>query len=52
MTPRAGQRRGRSIAMTKDELDTFLSAERVCRVASLRSGRAPNISAFVVCLGR
>ncbi len=29
------QRRGRSIAMTADEVDAFLGAERVCRVASL-----------------
>lgn len=31
----ATQRRGRSIAMTHDELDSFLSEQRVCRVATV-----------------
>jgi hypothetical protein len=30
----ARQRRGRRIAMTKEELDTFLTEERTCRVAT------------------
>jgi hypothetical protein len=29
------QRRGRRIAMTPDEVDTFLAAERTCRVATV-----------------
>lgn len=29
------QRRGRKIAMTKEELDSFLSTERTCRVATV-----------------
>jgi hypothetical protein len=29
------QRRGRKIAMTADEMDAFLAAERVCRVATI-----------------
>ena len=29
------QRRGRKIAMTKEELDSFLAAERTCRVATV-----------------
>ena len=29
------QRRGRKIAMTKEELDSFLTTERICRVATV-----------------
>jgi nitroimidazol reductase NimA-like FMN-containing flavoprotein (pyridoxamine 5'-phosphate oxidase superfamily) len=34
-SPRGAQRRGRRIAMTTDERDAFLAAERTCRVASV-----------------
>ncbi len=40
------QRRGRSIAMTDAELDTFLRAQPVCRVASIGPGGAPHTSAL------
>jgi nitroimidazol reductase NimA-like FMN-containing flavoprotein (pyridoxamine 5'-phosphate oxidase superfamily) len=33
-SPIAGQRRGRRIAMSTEERDAFLAAERTCRVAS------------------
>jgi hypothetical protein len=32
--PTSGQRRGRRIAMTSEELDAFLGSERTCRVAT------------------
>lgn len=38
------QRRGRSIAMTAQERDAFLRAERVCRVASVSVRGAPHVS--------
>jgi Pyridoxamine 5'-phosphate oxidase len=41
----AEQRRGRKIAMTKDELDAFLAAERTCRVAT-SSPRGPHLTAL------
>jgi PPOX class probable F420-dependent enzyme len=31
----AGQRRGRAIAMSTEELDSFLSGQRTCRVATI-----------------
>lgn len=37
------QRRGRSIAMTPDEIDTFLGAQRSCRVATV-SHEGPHIA--------
>jgi hypothetical protein len=42
-TPRP-QRRGRSIAMSADEVNTFLRSERTCRVASVDGAGAPNIT--------
>ena len=40
-----GQRRGRRLAMSKEELDAFLSEERTCRVAT--SGAAgPHLTAL------
>lgn len=36
------QRRGRSIAMTPDELDTFLGEERTCRVATVTADGVHN----------
>jgi hypothetical protein len=33
----AGQRRGRAIAMSTEELDSFLSGQRTCRVATVAS---------------
>jgi hypothetical protein len=38
------QRRGRRIAMTPDELDLFLGAERVCRVGTVSANGAPHVS--------
>jgi nitroimidazol reductase NimA-like FMN-containing flavoprotein (pyridoxamine 5'-phosphate oxidase superfamily) len=38
------QRRGRSIAMTGEEVDTFLAFERTCRVATVGASGAPDIS--------
>jgi PPOX class probable F420-dependent enzyme len=40
------QRRGRRIAMTSDELDAFLTAERTCRVATTGRDGAPHTSAL------
>lgn len=37
------QRRGRSIAMTPDEVDAFLAAKRVCRVATISAGGYPHV---------
>jgi hypothetical protein len=39
------QRRGRKIAMTKEELDVFLAAERTCRVATV-SPQGPHNTAL------
>lgn len=36
------QRRGRRIAMSKEELDDFLAAERTCRVATVSPGGPHN----------
>jgi pyridoxamine 5'-phosphate oxidase-like protein len=38
------QRRSRAIAMTPDEVDEFLTAERVCRLASIGSDGTPHVS--------
>jgi Pyridoxamine 5'-phosphate oxidase len=40
------QRRGRRIAMSREELDEFLSGERTCRVASLGRDGSPHTSAL------
>src|SRR5262245_59618494 len=37
------QRRGRSIAMTPDEVDAFLADERVCRVATTGADGRPHV---------
>ncbi|MEX5635892.1 pyridoxamine 5'-phosphate oxidase family protein [Parafrankia sp. FMc2] len=37
------QRRGRSIAMSPDEVDAFLAGERVCRVATSRVDGHPHV---------
>jgi len=38
------QRRGRRIAMTPEELDTFLGEERVCRVATVKADGMPHVA--------
>lgn len=38
------QRRGRKIAMTPDEIDTFLADERTCRVATLTASGHPHVA--------
>ena len=38
------QRRGRSIAMTAEELDAFLAEQRTCRVASVGADGAPHVT--------
>lgn len=49
----SGQRRGRSIAMSAEEVDTFLLEERTCRVASIdRHGRPHNSPLWFVWDGR
>lgn len=40
------QRRGRKIAMSAAELDTFLRSERTCRVATASPRRGPHVSAL------
>ena len=40
------QKRGRRIAMSKDELDKFLDENRTCRLATLTSSGAPHVSAL------
>ena len=40
------QRRGRRIAMTPEERDSFLTTERTCRVASLGADGGPHNSAL------
>ncbi|WP_257015508.1 pyridoxamine 5'-phosphate oxidase family protein [Rhodococcus sp. ACS1] len=37
------QRRGRSIAMTQDEIDSFLAEERTCRVATVDGNGTPHV---------
>jgi nitroimidazol reductase NimA-like FMN-containing flavoprotein (pyridoxamine 5'-phosphate oxidase superfamily) len=39
-----GQRRGRAIAMSADEMDSFLSEQRTCRMATLGPGGGPHVS--------
>lgn len=38
------QRRGRSIAMTEEERDQFLTRERTCRVATVGADGAPHVT--------
>ena len=40
------QRRSRRIAMSPEERDAFLRAERTCRVASVKGDGAPHLSAL------
>ncbi|MFJ4623453.1 pyridoxamine 5'-phosphate oxidase family protein [Streptomyces sp. NPDC088812] len=40
------QRRGRKIMMTPGELDSFLTAQRTCRVATVSADGAPHVSAL------
>ncbi|WP_435240825.1 pyridoxamine 5'-phosphate oxidase family protein [Streptomyces cucumeris] len=40
------QRRGRRIMMTRDELDAFLTEQRVCRVATVGADGRPHVSAL------
>lgn len=42
--PTAKQRRGRRIAMSRDELDEFLRTEHTCRVASVGADGAPHVA--------
>jgi len=39
-----GQRRGRAIAMSADEMDSFLGEQRTCRMATLGPGGGPHVS--------
>jgi PPOX class probable F420-dependent enzyme len=43
-TPHERQRRGRKIAMTPDEADAFLTAERTCRVATVGADGSPHVA--------
>ena len=38
------QRRGRRIAMTKDEIDAYLGSARTCRVGTVGADGAPHVS--------
>ena len=38
------QRRGRKIAMTPDEIDAFLSSQRVCRAATIGAQDRPHVA--------
>ena len=38
------QRRGRKIAMTREEIDAYLETARTCRVATIGPGGAPHVS--------
>ena len=44
MTEVRSQRRGRAIAMTREEVDAFLTGERTCRVATLGADGAPHVA--------
>lgn len=44
MTDLKPQRRGRRIAMSPAEVDTFLGAERTCRVASVGADGRPHVA--------
>lgn len=39
-----GQRRGRAIAMTAEEVDAFLAGERTCRVATVGADGRPHVA--------
>jgi hypothetical protein len=43
MTEVRAQRRGRSIAMSREEVDAFLGEERTCRVATVGADGAPHV---------
>ena len=45
------QRRGRSIAMSDEERDQFLTTERLCRVATVGADGSPRGGATVVSTG-
>ncbi|MFC0597395.1 pyridoxamine 5'-phosphate oxidase family protein [Streptomyces palmae] len=42
----SAQRRGRRIMMSAEELDTYLAAQRTCRVATVGSDGRPHVSAL------
>jgi PPOX class probable F420-dependent enzyme len=42
--PAKEQRRGRAIAMTREEVDAFLAAERTCRVATVGRDGSPHVA--------
>jgi PPOX class probable F420-dependent enzyme len=44
MTEQRAQRRGRAIAMTREEVDAFLTGERTCRVATVGGDGAPHVA--------
>ena len=44
MSAPGGQRRGRAIAMSGEEVDAFLSAERTCRVATVGVDGRPHVA--------
>jgi nitroimidazol reductase NimA-like FMN-containing flavoprotein (pyridoxamine 5'-phosphate oxidase superfamily) len=44
VTGPAGQRRGRAIAMTAQEVDAFLGTERTCRVATVGRDGRPHVA--------
>src|ERR1700759_1027316 len=45
------QRRSRVIAMTTEELDAFLAAERTCRLATVGPGGPPNSPVWLIWSG-
>lgn len=48
-SPTSGQRRGRKLAMSDSELDSFLSEERICRLANVSAdGRVHNTPLWYV----
>ncbi|WP_346099977.1 pyridoxamine 5'-phosphate oxidase family protein [Streptomyces olivaceiscleroticus] len=46
MTTAAGQRRGRRIMMSPEELDAFLTRQRTCRIATVGPDGAPHVGAL------
>jgi PPOX class probable F420-dependent enzyme len=44
MSAPGGQRRGRAIAMTAEEVETFLAGERTCRVATVGADGHPHVA--------
>jgi hypothetical protein len=44
VTAAGGQRRGRAIAMTAEEVTAFLTAERTCRVATVGGDGGPHVA--------